>query len=192
MPKIDVTALPFVARGGYPPPHDKLVAGRSRKRLGDEAGLTQFGVNLTMLTPGAFSSLRHWHENQDEFVFLIEGELTLIEDEGETVLRPGDAAGFKAGVANGHHLVNRSNSDAVYLEIGTRTLRERAYFYQPAVSRAQVVRHSLGDMLERMFGGSAESLVMSLVETKRLTPRDLARLQRLVQQAEKDKKHEND
>jgi len=73
-----------------------------------------------------------------------------------------------------------------------RTLRERAYFYQPAVSRAQVVRHSLGDMLERMFGGSAESLVMSLVETKRLTPRDLARLQRLVQQAEKDKKHEND
>src|ERR1700740_870695 len=99
MPKIDVTALPFVARGGYPPPHDKLVAGRSRKRLGDECGLTQFGVNLTMLTPGAFSSLRHWHENQDEFVFLIEGELTLIEDEGETVLRPGDAAGFKAGVA---------------------------------------------------------------------------------------------
>ena len=90
MPKIDVTALPFVVRGGYPPPHDKLVAGRSRKRLGDEAGLTQFGVNLTMLTPGAFSSLRHWHENQDEFVFLIEGELTLIEDEGETVLRPGD------------------------------------------------------------------------------------------------------
>jgi len=81
-----------------------------------------------MLTPGAFSSLRHWHENQDEFVFLIEGELTLIEDEGETALRPGDAAGFKAGVANGHHLVNRSNSDAVYLESGTRTLRERAHF----------------------------------------------------------------
>jgi len=91
------------ARGGYPPPHDKLVAGRSRKRLGDEAGLTQFGVNLTMLTPGAFSSLRHWHESQDEFVFLIERELTLIEDESETVLRPSDAAGFKAGIANGHH-----------------------------------------------------------------------------------------
>jgi uncharacterized cupin superfamily protein len=78
----------------YPPPHDKLVAGRSRKRLGDEAGLTQFGVNLTMLTPGAFSSLRQWHENQDEFVFLIEGELTLIVDEGETVLRPAALAGF--------------------------------------------------------------------------------------------------
>jgi len=96
-------------------------------RVGTLASLTQFGVNLTTLTPDAFSSLRHWHENQDEFVFLLEGELTLIEDEGETVLRPGDAAGFKAGVANGHHLVNRSNSDAVYLEIGTRTLRERAH-----------------------------------------------------------------
>jgi len=128
MPKIDVAALPFVARGGYPPPHDKLVAGRARKRLGDEAGLTQFGVNLAKLPPGACSSLRHWHENQDEFVLLIEGELTLIEDDGETVLRAGDAAGFKAGVANGHHLVNRSGSDAVYLEVGTRTARERAHF----------------------------------------------------------------
>ena len=128
MPKIDVTTLPFVARGGYPPPYDKLVAGRSRKRLGDEAGLTQFGVNLAMLVPGAFSSLRHWHENQDEFVFIIGGELTLIEDESETLLRAGDAAGFKAGVANGHHLVNRSNREAVYLEIGTRTLLERAHF----------------------------------------------------------------
>jgi len=96
-------------------------------RVGTLASLTQFGVNLTTLTPDAFSSLRHWHENQDEFVFLIEGELTLIEDEAETVLPPGDAAGFKAGIASGHHLVNRSNSDAVYLEIGTRTLRERAH-----------------------------------------------------------------
>src|ERR1700751_2805385 len=117
MPKIDVTALPFVARGGYPPPHDKLVAGRSRKRLGDEAGLTQFGVNLTMLAPGGFSSLRHWHENQDEFVFLIEGELTLIEDEGESVLRAGDAAGFKAGVANGPHLVKRPTRRALFFWI---------------------------------------------------------------------------
>jgi uncharacterized cupin superfamily protein len=150
MPKIDVTALLFVARGGYPPPHDKLVAGRSRKRLGDEAGLTQFGVNLTMLTPGAFSSLRHWHENQDEFVFLIEGELTLIEDEGETVLRPGDAAGFKAGVANGHHLVNRSNSDAVYLEIGTRTLRERAHFSDVDLV---VVADEAGVHYSRKYGG---------------------------------------
>jgi uncharacterized cupin superfamily protein len=128
MPKIDIAALPFVARGGYPPPHDKLVAGRSHKRLGDEAGLTQFGVNLTRLPPGVHSSLRHWHENQDEFVYVLEGALTLIENDGETVLGRGDAAGFKAGVANGHHLVNRSDRDAVYLEIGTRTPRERAHF----------------------------------------------------------------
>ena len=148
MPKIEVAALPFIARGGYPPPHDKLVAGRSRKRLGDEVGLTQFGVNLTMLTPGAFSSLCHWHENQDEFVFLIEGELTLIEDEGETLLRPGDAAGFKAAVANSHHLVNRSNSDAVYLEIGTRTPRERAHFSDVdliATADETGVRYSRGE-----------------------------------------------
>jgi uncharacterized cupin superfamily protein len=128
MPKIDVAALPFVARIGYPPPHDKLVAGRSRKRLGDAANLTQFGVNLTKLEPGAVSSLRHWHDNQDEFVYLLEGELTLIEDDGETTLKAGDAAGFKAGVANGHHLVNRSDRDAVYLEIGSRTPRERVQF----------------------------------------------------------------
>ncbi|HXC37500.1 MAG TPA: cupin domain-containing protein [Burkholderiales bacterium] len=128
MPKIEVAALPFIARGGYPPPHDKLVAGRSRKRLGDEAGLTQFGVNLARLPPGAFSSLRHWHESQDEFVFVVEGELTLIEDGGESVLRAGEAAGFKAGVANAHHLANRSGRDAVYLEVGTRTPRERAHF----------------------------------------------------------------
>jgi uncharacterized cupin superfamily protein len=128
VPKIDIAALPFTPRAGYPPPHDALVAGRSRKRLGDEAGLTQFGVNLAKLAPGAASSLRHWHENQDEFVFLIEGELTLIEDGGESVLRPGDAAGFKAGVADGHNLVNRSDRDAVYLEISARTPRETAHF----------------------------------------------------------------
>ena len=128
MPKIDIDALRIDARRGYPPPHDEKVAGRSKRRLGDAAGLTQFGVNLTTLKPGAVSSLRHWHDNQDEFVYLLEGELTLIEDDGETVLRPGDAAGFKAGVANGHHLVNRSDRDAVYLEIGTRAKRERAHY----------------------------------------------------------------
>ncbi|WP_413989067.1 cupin domain-containing protein [Labrys okinawensis] len=128
MPKINAAALPFVARGGYPPPYDKAVAGRSRKRLGDEVGLTQFGVNLTKLPPGVASSVRHWHENQDEFVFVIEGELTLLEDDSETLLRPGDAAGFKAGVANGHQLVNRTSSDTIYLEIGARTPRERVHF----------------------------------------------------------------
>ena len=137
MPKIDVAALSFVARGGYPPPHDNLVAGRSRKRLGDEVGLTQFGVNLTKIAPGGLSSLRHWHDNQDEFVYVLDGALILVENEGETILRAGEAAGFKAGVANGHHLVNRSDRDAVYLEIGARTARERAHF--PDVDLAVVV-----------------------------------------------------
>ena len=128
MPKIDIASLPVDTRTGYPPPHDKVVAGRSRKRLGNAAGLDQFGVNLTTLKPGASSALRHWHEKEDEFVFMLEGEVALIENEGETTLRPGDAAGFKAGVANGHHLVNRSDRDAVYLEIGSRRADERARY----------------------------------------------------------------
>ena len=128
MPKIDVAAVPVDTRTGYPPPHDKVVIGRSRKRLGNAVGLDQFGVNLTTLKPGASSALRHWHEKEDEFVFMLEGEVALIENEGETLLRPGDAAGFKAGVANGHHLVNRSDRDAVYLEIGSRRAGEIAHY----------------------------------------------------------------
>ena len=128
MPKIDVAGVPLEARTGYPPPHDKAVAGRSRKRLGNAAELDQFGVNLTTLKPGASSALRHWHEQEDEFVFMLEGEVALIENEGESTLRPGDAAAFKAGVANGHHLVNRSDRDAVYLEIGSRRAGEIAHY----------------------------------------------------------------
>jgi uncharacterized cupin superfamily protein len=125
MPKIDIASLRVDTRRGYPPPHDERVAGRAKKRLGDAAGLTQFGVNLTTLKPGSASTLRHWHENEDEFVYVLEGELTLIEDE---ILKAGDASGFKAGVANGHCLVNRSGGDAAFLEFGSRAARERAHF----------------------------------------------------------------
>jgi uncharacterized cupin superfamily protein len=90
--------------------------------------LTQFGVNLTRLKPGTAFALRHWHHNEDEFVYILEGELVLIEDDGEVLLRPGDAAGFKAGVPNGHHLINKSQRDAVYLEIGTRAPSDRAQY----------------------------------------------------------------
>lgn len=128
MPKIDMSAIPLATGTNYPPPFDKLVAGRERKRLGNAAGLTQFGVNLTRLKPGAASALRHWHHNEDEFVYLLEGEVVLVENEGETVLRPGDAAAFKAGVENGHCLVNRSSQDALYLEIGTRAASERTEY----------------------------------------------------------------
>ena len=128
MPKIDIAKLPVDSRSTYPDPFNRVVAGRSRKRLGNAAGLDQFGVNLTTLKPGAASALRHWHEKEDELVYVLDGEVVLIEDDGETVLKSGDAAGFKANVRNGHHLVNKSNSDAVYLEIGTRARHERAEY----------------------------------------------------------------
>jgi uncharacterized cupin superfamily protein len=128
MPKIDVASLKVEIATGYPDPYRAVVAGRARQRLGDAVGLDQFGVNLTRLKPGAQSAQRHWHAAEDEFVYVLEGELVLCENEGETMLRPGDAAGFKAGVANGHCLINRSASDAVYLEIGTRAARERAEY----------------------------------------------------------------
>ena len=126
MPKIDIAALKIDSYTGYPEPFRQAVDGRSRKRLGNAVGLDQFGVNLSTLKPGAASSQRHWHANEDEFIYMLEGELVLCEDGGETVLRPGDAAGWKAGVANGHCLVNRGSQDAVYLEIGTRAPNERA------------------------------------------------------------------
>src|SRR5208282_3231216 len=128
MPKIDIAKLPVDSRSSYPEPFNRAVVGRERKRLGNAVGLDQFGVNLTRLKPGAASSLRHWHEKEDEFVYLLEGEVVLIEEDGETVLKPGDAAGFKANVPNGHHLVNKSDRDAVYLEIGTRSKHERAEY----------------------------------------------------------------
>ena len=128
MPKIDIAKLPVDTRSTYPEPFNRVVAGRERKRLGNAVGLDQFGVNLTTLKPGAASALRHWHEKEDELVYILEGEVVLIEDDGETALKPGDAAGFKANVRNGHHLVNKSSRNAVYLEIGTRSKHERAEY----------------------------------------------------------------
>jgi len=128
MPKIDIETAPLRTGTLYPAPFAGTAVGRSRRKLGDAAGLPQYGVNLTTLQPGAMSALRHWHEHEDEFVWIVSGEVILVEDEGETVLGPGDAAGFKAGVENGHHLVNRSDAPVVYLEIGTRSDVERAYY----------------------------------------------------------------
>jgi uncharacterized cupin superfamily protein len=126
MPKIDIANVKVEVSTGYPELYRSLVAGRSRQRLGNAVGLDQFGVNLTRLKPGAQSALRHWHTSEDEFVFVLEGTLVLCENDGETVLKPGDAAAFKASVANGHCLINRSGQDAVYLEIGTRAVRDEA------------------------------------------------------------------
>jgi len=128
MPKIDIDKLKVDTYTGYPDPFRQAVLGRERKRLGNAVGLDQFGVNLSRLRPGAASSQRHWHQNEDEFVYVLEGELVLCEDGGETVLKPGDAAGWKAGVQNGHCLINRTSRDAVYLEIGSRAAREIANY----------------------------------------------------------------
>ena len=127
--KIDLEATPTVTGARYPSPYDQPCAGRFRRVLGDVAGLTQFGVNLTRLPPGCWSSQRHWHTGEDEFVFIVAGEVVLVTDSGEEILRQGDCAGFKAGTADGHHLQNRSDQDALVLEIGTRQPHEDAVFY---------------------------------------------------------------
>ena len=120
MPKIDIDAAPTRFGTGYPPPYDAPCLERQRWKLGDAAGLTQFGVNLHRLAPGVWSSQRHWHTAEDEFVWVVRGEVVLVTDEGEQVLRAGDCAGFAAGAPNGHHLQNRSNHEAVLLEVGSR------------------------------------------------------------------------
>ena len=121
MPKIDLDDVPELHGTGYPPPFAAQSAGRVRQRLGDAGGLVDFGVNLMRLPPGNWSSQRHWHSKEDEFVYVLEGELTLIEDRGETVLRAGDCAAFPKNSGNGHHMINRSNAMAVYLEAGSRS-----------------------------------------------------------------------
>ncbi|MEJ2625161.1 MAG: cupin domain-containing protein [Pseudolabrys sp.] len=128
MPKIDVSKIPLDTATGYPSPFNQAVEGRQRKRLGRAAGLSQFGVNICTLKPGVASSQRHWHENEDELVYVLEGEVVLCEDAGEIVLKAGEAAAWKAGVADGHCLVNRSDRDAVVLEVGSRAAKERAFY----------------------------------------------------------------
>jgi uncharacterized cupin superfamily protein len=126
--RIDVKALAPVIGTNYPPPFDEPCRARERKRLGDVAGLTQFGVNLLTLAPGTWSSQRHWHTSEDEFVYVLAGEVVLVTDGGEEILRAGDAAGFKAGEPNGHCLQNRSASEALVLEIGSRVAGDGAFY----------------------------------------------------------------
>ena len=128
MPKIDLAKVPVKTGSVYPSPYAEMMAGRSSLRLGDAGGLTQFGVNLVTLEPGALASLRHWHLKEDEFAIVLEGELFLIENDGETPMRPGDCAAWKAGVANGHHFVNRSDRPARFLVIGSKIADEVASY----------------------------------------------------------------
>jgi uncharacterized cupin superfamily protein len=128
MPKIDIAKIPEASGSFYPPALGETCRGRHWRRLGDAAGLTQFGANLVRVEPGAWSSLRHWHEEEDEFLIMVSGELVLIEDEGESVMRAGDCAGFPMKSGNGHHLVNRSGADGVFLVVGTRGTKERCHY----------------------------------------------------------------
>jgi uncharacterized cupin superfamily protein len=128
MTKIDISSVDGRRGTGYPPPYDAPCLERQRQALGDAGGLTQFGVNLLVLEPGVWSSQRHWHSAEDEFVWVLEGEVTLVTDVGEEVLRPGDCAAFPAGKADGHHLVNRTNANVRVLEVGTRSADDRCVY----------------------------------------------------------------
>ncbi|MFO1091555.1 MAG: cupin domain-containing protein [Hyphomicrobiales bacterium] len=128
MPKVDVAAVAEHQPTFYPPELRKPVAGRHVREVGRASGLTQFGANVVRVEPGSYSSLRHWHEAEDEFLVVLEGELVLIEDTGETLLKSGDMAAFPAGTGNGHHMLNRSDSDAVFLVLGPDLPRERIHY----------------------------------------------------------------
>ena len=123
-PALDPATAPERTGTAYPPEHAAICDGRIKRAMGDAVGLTHFGVNLVELPPGVYSSQRHWHANEDEFVYVLDGEITLITDGGEQVLRPGMAAGFPAGKADGHVLVNRTDRTVRYLEVGDRAAEE--------------------------------------------------------------------
>jgi uncharacterized cupin superfamily protein len=128
MPKLDLSRIERRTGSIYPGKLDASMDGRSSLRLGEAGGLSQFGVNLVFIEPGGLSSLRHYHMEQDEFLMMTQGELVLIDEDGEHAMQPGDCAAFPAGEANGHHLVNRTQAPAAFLVVGTRTPTETAYY----------------------------------------------------------------
>ena len=128
MPKIDIKSVPERKGSGYPHPFHLAAGERVRQQLGDVGGLSQFGVNLLHLPPGAWSSQRHWHTSSDEFVYVLSGEVTLVTDGGAEILRAGDTAGFAANDPNGHCLQNRSSAEAQVLEVGTRAEDDTCYY----------------------------------------------------------------
>ncbi|SNS46585.1 Uncharacterized conserved protein, cupin superfamily [Sphingomonas laterariae] len=120
MPKIDLDATPATNATGYPPPYDAAVAKRWYRRLGPDAGIEDFGISHVVLEPGGWSSQRHWHEGEDEFVVILSGEAMLVEEDARTPMRAGDCAAFPKGQANGHHLVNEGAAPCVFVAIGRK------------------------------------------------------------------------
>lgn len=126
MPKLDLTAIPQTNATGYPPPFDADVQGRWYRRLAPASGLSDFTASHVVLEPGAWSSQRHWHDDEDELLVMLSGEAVLVEDAGRTILRPGDIAVWPKGVADGHHLINDSSAECVFLVIAGGPNRQRS------------------------------------------------------------------
>ena len=148
-PALDPRAVEALNRSGYPEPYRSRVLPRFKRRIGDALGLTRIGINYTILTPGRESSMRHWHTHEDEFVFVVEGEVVLCTDTGEQLLTAGMCAGFPAGAPEGHHLINRSAADAVYLEISNRDSADGAHYTDPEVDLRFSPPHARGRFTRR-------------------------------------------
>ncbi len=146
---VHVDSLEVTKGSGYPPPFDEPCAERARRRLGDLFELTDFGVNIVELAPGAWSAQRHWHSHEDEFVYVLSGTPSLINDEGETVLSAGMCAGFKAEDSNGHHIVNNSKEPATYLEIGSRKAEDDGHY--PDID-LEILKRAKGGVFTRKDG----------------------------------------
>ena len=141
--KLDLNVIPSIKGTSYPAPHDGPCKERLNQPLGLAAGLTQFGVNLTRLKPGVWTGQRHWHSDEDEFVWVLEGEAVLVTDEGRETFRAGECAGFKAGVPNAHHFCNESSEDVVLLTVGTRSADD-ACTYPEVDLAANPGRYTIG------------------------------------------------
>jgi uncharacterized cupin superfamily protein len=148
-PALDAKAVEAVSQCGYPEPYRSLVLPREKRRLGDALGLTKIGINRTTLVPGKMSAMRHWHTAEDEFVYVIEGEVVLRTSAGEQVLRAGMCAGFPAGVEDGHQLINRSEHPAVYLEVSNRDAEDTAYYSDADVDLIANPPHARGRMTRK-------------------------------------------
>ena len=148
-PALEPGTVPKRVGSSYPPLYQGPLAGREKRALGDALGLTRYGVNLVTLPPGVWSAQRHWHSHEDEFVYVLDGELTLVTDQGEQALGAGSAAGFPAGVADGHHLVNRGDEPTTYLEVGDRRAEDEVHYpdidlHLPSGAEGKVFIHKNG------------------------------------------------
>ena len=151
-PALDPGSVTAVVRSGYPEPYRSRVLPREKRRLGDALGLTRIGINHTVLPPGKESSMRHWHTHEDEFVYVLEGEVVLRTEAGEQLLTPGMCAGFPAGSADGHQLVNRSERRAVYLEVSNRDPEDVGHYCDPDVDLLWSPPHARGKFTRRDGG----------------------------------------